>query len=80
MRGWQRGQYNDADELYNVDFLHKGTLEEEKQQLQHEAADHAQHASSEAPIDTTAGLLSSAGGILTPPCCNFALLMHEAGA
>ena len=55
------GQYTDADELYNVDFLHKGTLEEERQSLQHETADCAQHAHSEAPIDTAAGLISSAG-------------------
>lgn len=72
------GQDNDAAELYNVDFLHKGTLEEEKQLLQHEAADHAQHVSSETPIDTAAGLLSSAGRFLTAPCpSKFASLMRR---
>ncbi|CAL5218624.1 g325 [Coccomyxa viridis] len=55
------GQYNDADELYNVDFLQKGTLEDERHSMQHEAANRAQHASSDAPIDTAAGLVSSAG-------------------
>ena len=55
------GQYTDADDLYNVDFLHKGMLEEEKQSLQYGAAGRAQHAHSEAPIDTAAGLISSAG-------------------
>ena len=52
------GQFSDDDDLYNVDFMRKGTLEEEKQSLQHETP----HQSiSEAPIDTAAGLLSSAG-------------------
>ncbi len=59
------GQYNDADELYNVDFLQKGTLEDERQSLQRDAADRAQHACSDAPIDTAAGLVSSAGGALS---------------
>ena len=55
------GQYDDADELYNVNFLHKSSLEEEQHSLQHEAVAHGHHARSEAPIDTAAGLLSSAG-------------------
>ena len=76
------GQYDDADELYNVDFLHKSTLEEERQSLQQEAAAH--DAFSEAPIDTAAGLLSSAGGPLTLPIPSppksFDTLWHEADA
>ena len=55
------GQYDDADELYNVNFLHKSTLEEEAHSLRHEAAAYEHSARSEAPIDTAAGLLSSAG-------------------
>ena len=58
------GQYTDADELYNVDFLQKGTLEDERHSLQRDAADRAQHASLDAPIDTAAGLVSSGGGPL----------------
>lgn len=56
------GQYNDDGEVYNVNFLQKGTLEEEQQYLQHEASARGQHLATEnAPVDTAASLVSSAG-------------------
>lgn len=55
------GQYADEGEVYNVDFLQKGTLEEEQQSLEREAAAYRQQGTSEQPLDTAAGLLSSAG-------------------
>ena len=55
------GQYADEGEVYNVDFLQKGTLEEEEQSLEREASAWRQQGTPEQPLDTAAGLLSSAG-------------------
>ena len=55
------GQYADEGEVYNVDFLQKGTLEEEQQSLEREAKACRQQSTPEQPLDTAAGLLSSAG-------------------
>ncbi len=55
------GQYNDDDDLYNVDFLRKETLEDEERSLRHEAAEHGPPRALEAAVDSAAGLLSSAG-------------------
>ena len=55
------GQYADDAEVYNVDFLQKGTLEEEQQTLEREALACRQQGTPEEPLDTAAGLLSSAG-------------------
>lgn len=63
------GQYNDDDELYNVDFLRKGTLEDEERSLQHEAAERGPQSTSEAPVDSAAGLLSSAGEAFRQQIC-----------
>ena len=55
------GQYADEGEVYNVDFLQKGTLEEEEQSLERAASASRQQGTPEQPLDTAAGLLSSAG-------------------
>ena len=62
------GQYADEGEVYNVDFLQKGTLEEEQQSLEREASAWRQHGTPEQPLDTAAGLLSSAGEASIATC------------
>ena len=62
------GQYADDGEVYNVDFLQKGTLEEEQQSLEREASAYRQHGAPEQPLDTAAGLLSSAGKASIATC------------
>ena len=59
------GQYADDGELYNVDFLQKATLGEEQQSLEREASARRQQGTPEQPLDTAAGLLSSAGEAFT---------------
>ena len=44
-----------------MDFLQKGTLEEEQHALERRASAHRQQGTREEPLDTAACLLSSAG-------------------
>ena len=53
------GQHDDEGELYNVDFVAKGTLQEE---LQHAAAEGRGSGAAAGPIDSAADAVRGLGG------------------
>ncbi len=56
------GQHDDEDELYNVDFHAKGTLQEELQAQAAAAARRGSSAAAEGPIDSAADAVRGLGG------------------
>jgi hypothetical protein len=59
------GQHDDEDDLYNVDFVRKGTLDDERREM---GPDVSRDTASHAAIDTAA-TATRRGGTLLSFCC-----------
>jgi len=69
------GQHDDEDEMYNVDFVRKGTLDDEGQEMRSTARE--DRASSYVPIDSTAAATRRGGRPALLLRCNLVTRLQQ---